>query len=182
MEHGLVMLEGAGIYRLGDHWYPVAEGDFIWMAPCLPQWFGALGKTPAKYLHLQRLESLSFGAANRSRPAEPRAGFDWARFRPSLLRWLRGSYIRRRICARRRFVKDLCVGGGPRSARGSRRAIHLRDGRDASPRCPRWRRARTSTPSRMPGASTARSACWVDLKRYALCSARGSGRGDPSNW
>jgi (S)-ureidoglycine aminohydrolase len=50
MEHGLVMLEGAGIYRLGDYWYPVAAGDFIWMAPYLPQWFGALGKVPAKYL------------------------------------------------------------------------------------------------------------------------------------
>jgi (S)-ureidoglycine aminohydrolase len=50
MEHGLLMLEGGGIYRLGDHWYPVAAGDFIWMAPWCPQWFGALGKTPAKYL------------------------------------------------------------------------------------------------------------------------------------
>jgi (S)-ureidoglycine aminohydrolase len=50
MEHGLLMLEGGGIYRLGEHWYPVAEGDFIWMAPYCPQWFGALGKTPAKYL------------------------------------------------------------------------------------------------------------------------------------
>ena len=50
MEHGLVMLAGGGIYRLGDSWYPVAEGDFIWMSPFCPQWFGALGKTPAKYL------------------------------------------------------------------------------------------------------------------------------------
>jgi len=50
MEHGLLMLEGGGIYRLGDHWYPVSEGDFIWMAPYCPQWFGALGKKPAKYL------------------------------------------------------------------------------------------------------------------------------------
>jgi (S)-ureidoglycine aminohydrolase len=50
MEHGLMMLEGGGIYRLGDHWYPVQEGDFIWMAPYCPQWFGALGKVPAKYL------------------------------------------------------------------------------------------------------------------------------------
>jgi (S)-ureidoglycine aminohydrolase len=50
MEHGLLMLAGGGIYRLGEHWYPVAEGDFIWMAPFCPQWFGALGKTPAKYL------------------------------------------------------------------------------------------------------------------------------------
>ena len=50
MEHGLLMLDGGGIYRLGDSWYPVAAGDFIWMAPFCPQWFGALGKTPAKYL------------------------------------------------------------------------------------------------------------------------------------
>lgn len=50
MEHGLLMLEGEGIYRLGDAWYPVCEGDFIWMAPFCPQWFGALGSRPASYL------------------------------------------------------------------------------------------------------------------------------------
>lgn len=50
MEHGLLMLEGGGIYKLSDSWYPVEAGDFIWMAPYCPQWFGALGKKPAKYL------------------------------------------------------------------------------------------------------------------------------------
>jgi (S)-ureidoglycine aminohydrolase len=50
MEHGLVMLEGGGIYRLGDAWYPVTAGDFIWMGPWCPQWFAAIGKVPAKYL------------------------------------------------------------------------------------------------------------------------------------
>ncbi len=50
MEHGLIMLEGGGIYRLGDSWYPVTAGDFIWMGPWCPQWFGAIGKVPAKYL------------------------------------------------------------------------------------------------------------------------------------
>jgi len=50
MEHGLIMLEGGGIYRLGDSWYPVKAGDFIWMGPWCPQWFGAIGKVPAKYL------------------------------------------------------------------------------------------------------------------------------------
>jgi (S)-ureidoglycine aminohydrolase len=50
MEHGLLMLEGGGVYRLNDCWYPVTAGDFIWMAPYCPQWFGALGKRPAKYL------------------------------------------------------------------------------------------------------------------------------------
>ncbi|MFZ3264039.1 MAG: (S)-ureidoglycine aminohydrolase [Terriglobales bacterium] len=50
MEHGLIMLEGGGIYRLGDSWYPVTAGDFIWMAPWCPQWFGAIGTVAAKYL------------------------------------------------------------------------------------------------------------------------------------
>lgn len=50
MEHGLLMLEGGGIYKLSDAWYPVEAGDFIWMGPYCPQWFGALGKIPAKYL------------------------------------------------------------------------------------------------------------------------------------
>jgi (S)-ureidoglycine aminohydrolase len=50
MEHGLLMLEGGGIYRLGDSWYPVQAGDFIWMRAYCPQWFGAIGKQPAKYL------------------------------------------------------------------------------------------------------------------------------------
>jgi (S)-ureidoglycine aminohydrolase len=50
MEHGLLMLAGGGVYRLSDKWYPVTAGDFIWMAPYCPQWFGALGKAPARYL------------------------------------------------------------------------------------------------------------------------------------
>lgn len=50
MEHGLLMLEGGGIYRLGGNWYPVTAGDFIWMGPYCPQWFCAVGRTPAKYL------------------------------------------------------------------------------------------------------------------------------------
>ena len=51
MEHGLLMLEGQGVYRLSDSWYPVRAGDFIWMAPYCPQWFVAMGKGPARYLY-----------------------------------------------------------------------------------------------------------------------------------
>jgi (S)-ureidoglycine aminohydrolase len=51
MEHGLLMLEGQGVYRLGDDWYPVRQGDVIWMAPFCPQWFVAMGKEPARYLY-----------------------------------------------------------------------------------------------------------------------------------
>src|SRR5204862_4975240 len=51
MEHGLLMVEGQGVYRLGDSWYPVQQGDVIWMASYCPQWFVAMGKGPARYLY-----------------------------------------------------------------------------------------------------------------------------------
>jgi (S)-ureidoglycine aminohydrolase len=51
MEHGLVMLDGEGVYRLEDSWYPVRAGDAIWMASYCPQWFVAMGKKPARYLY-----------------------------------------------------------------------------------------------------------------------------------
>lgn len=51
MEHGLVMLDGQGVYRLEDAWYPVRQGDTIWMAPYCAQWFVAMGKQPARYLY-----------------------------------------------------------------------------------------------------------------------------------
>ena len=50
MEHGLLMLEGGGIYRLGDSWYPVVCRRLHLDGAYCPQWFGALGKRPAKYL------------------------------------------------------------------------------------------------------------------------------------
>ncbi|ERN01054.1 hypothetical protein AMTRI_Chr03g145870 [Amborella trichopoda] len=49
-QHGLLLLEGQGIYRLGDSWYPVQSGDVIWMAPFVPQWYAALGKCRSRYL------------------------------------------------------------------------------------------------------------------------------------
>ncbi|CAG7883723.1 unnamed protein product [Brassica rapa] len=49
-QHGLLLLEGQGIYRLGDNWYPVQAGDVIWMAPFVPQWYAALGKNRSRYL------------------------------------------------------------------------------------------------------------------------------------
>jgi (S)-ureidoglycine aminohydrolase len=51
MEHGLLMLDGAGVYRLGDDYHPVQAGDVIWMAPYCPQWFVAMGKQPARYVY-----------------------------------------------------------------------------------------------------------------------------------
>ena len=51
MEHGLLMLTGQGVYRLDAEHYPVQAGDVIWMAPYCPQWFVAMGKTPASYIY-----------------------------------------------------------------------------------------------------------------------------------
>ena len=51
MEHGLQMTAGQGVYRLGDSWYPVQAGDAIWMASYCPQWFVAMGKSPARYVY-----------------------------------------------------------------------------------------------------------------------------------
>lgn len=51
MEHGLLMIQGQGLYRLAGDYHPVQEGDAIWMAPYCPQWFVATGKTPARYIY-----------------------------------------------------------------------------------------------------------------------------------
>jgi (S)-ureidoglycine aminohydrolase len=51
MEHGMMILSGQGIYRLDHDWHPVKAGDVIWLAPYCPQWFAALGQTPASYIY-----------------------------------------------------------------------------------------------------------------------------------
>jgi len=55
MEHGLLFLQGQGIYRLGKHWYPVKKGDAIWMAPYCQQWFTAMGKEQAAYIYYKNI-------------------------------------------------------------------------------------------------------------------------------
>lgn len=50
MEHGLYMLEGQGLYLLGDSHYEVEPGDFIWMGPYCPQFFWCTGWGEAAYL------------------------------------------------------------------------------------------------------------------------------------
>jgi (S)-ureidoglycine aminohydrolase len=66
MEHGLLMLDGQGVYRLGDSWYPVQAGDAIWMAPYCPQWFVAIGKTPARYLYYKDVNRDPLESEHRS--------------------------------------------------------------------------------------------------------------------
>ena len=59
MEHGLLMLEGQGVYRLEESYYPVTTGDVIWMAPYCPQWFVAMGDAPASYLYYKNVNRLA---------------------------------------------------------------------------------------------------------------------------
>lgn len=51
MEHGLYLLEGQGIYRLDDSYYPIQADDAIWMGSYCPQWFCAYGKTQSTYIY-----------------------------------------------------------------------------------------------------------------------------------
>ncbi len=55
MEHGLMYLEGQGIYMLDHQWYPIKKGDSIWMAPYCQQWFTAMGKEPAVYIYYKNV-------------------------------------------------------------------------------------------------------------------------------
>ena len=51
MEHGLYLLEGQGIYRLDEAWYPIHADDVLWMGAYCPQWFCAFGKTQSTYIY-----------------------------------------------------------------------------------------------------------------------------------
>ncbi len=53
MERGLMMLRGQGVYRLCADWHPVQAGDAVWTAPYCPQWFVAIGRTPASCICYQ---------------------------------------------------------------------------------------------------------------------------------
>lgn len=51
MEHGMLFLQGGGVYRLDADWHPVTAGDAIWIAAYCPQWFIAAGPEPARYIY-----------------------------------------------------------------------------------------------------------------------------------
>jgi (S)-ureidoglycine aminohydrolase len=55
MEHGLLYLQGQGVYMLGQEWFPIKKGDSIWMGPYCQQWFTAMGKEPAVYIYYKNV-------------------------------------------------------------------------------------------------------------------------------
>jgi (S)-ureidoglycine aminohydrolase len=50
MEHGLLVIEGSGIYRLNRDWVEVEAGDFMWLRAFCPQGCYATGSGPFRYL------------------------------------------------------------------------------------------------------------------------------------
>lgn len=64
MEHGLLMLEGQGLYLLGQDWHEVWQDDFIWMGPFCPQFFYPTGWTRSAYMLYKDVNrDLDFGHA-----------------------------------------------------------------------------------------------------------------------
>jgi (S)-ureidoglycine aminohydrolase len=55
MEHGLVFLQGGGMYYLGNRWMEVKKDDFIWMGPYCPQSFYPAGKTASRYIYYKNV-------------------------------------------------------------------------------------------------------------------------------
>ena len=70
MEHGLLMLAGGGIYRLGDHWYPGDRGRLHLDGALLPAVVRRARQDAREISHLQRLEppSAADEIDHRSRP------------------------------------------------------------------------------------------------------------------
>ncbi len=58
MEHGMLFLDGSGVYRLDAEWHPVQAGDAIWIAPFCPQWFIAAGPEPARYIYYKNVNRM----------------------------------------------------------------------------------------------------------------------------
>jgi len=55
MEHGLMYLQGQAIYMLDNEWYPVKQGDSIWMAPYCQQWATAMGQEDSVYIYYKNV-------------------------------------------------------------------------------------------------------------------------------
>jgi len=55
MEHGLLVLQGKGLYYLDGDWMEVEKDDFIWMGPYCPQSYYATGPDPTRYIYYKNV-------------------------------------------------------------------------------------------------------------------------------
>jgi len=58
MEHGMLFLDGSGVYRLDADWHPVTAGDALWIGAYCAQWFIAAGPSPARYIYYKDVNRL----------------------------------------------------------------------------------------------------------------------------
>ena len=123
MEHGLLMLAGQGIYRLEDTWYPVQQGDVIWMAPVLPAVVCRDGQGARTLFVLQGCQSRSAEGWSHThedihahrckrRPAERRTGRTGWLLRSRAARPSRASCSAGRTRKRATFSKSLFTEAG----------------------------------------------------------------------
>ena len=173
MEHGLLMLEGGGIYRLGDGWYPVDGGRFHLDGALLPA-----------VVRRARQERRRNTSSTKTGTDEPRPSID-DRARPRARdagRFLRAPppvvtrvvFTRGRSARPRISSKRLCARRRPRRSAKTPSATPSRAGRAPTRNC---RAVATGShidaiPQRR-AATTARSACSAGWKRSARCSAQG---------
>ena len=93
MEHGLLMLEGGGIYRLGTEWYPVAGRRLHLDGAVLPAVVRRDRQDAGEVPDLQGLESLpAMTSASRLTASMPTAAGSPTNSR----RWPRSPSARRR--------------------------------------------------------------------------------------
>ena len=154
----------------------MTAGDFIWMGPWCPQWFGAIGKVPAKYLiykdwnrhplagstpmnlEIDRDRLISeIEALAAISDAEP----------PAVTQNCFYSHRSQSPC----LDESAMRGSRARGARKMPSEILSRAGMGRTqPR--QWSApARISTRFRTPGNTMASWACWEGWKRYGRCGA-----------
>ena len=177
MEHGLLMLEGGGIYRLGDALVSGAGGRLHLDGAVLPAVVRRARQAPAKYLIYKDWNR--HPASHAAMTIDSRLT-DRLVANSTLAQYLRRAAARRhahrllasRTCVARAYVKGLCADAGlaiREDAVGNTFARWAGTEPDLPPSAP----ARTSTPFPMPDATTARSACSAGWKPSARCSAAG---------
>ena len=51
MQHGIYVLQGKGLYYLGDRWHQIQKDDYIWLNNYTPQSFYCTGQIATRYLY-----------------------------------------------------------------------------------------------------------------------------------
>ena len=183
------MLEGGGIYRLGDSWYPVTAGDFIWMGPWCPQWFGAIGKVPAKYLIYKDWNRHPVGRVS-DRHSIMKLEIDRDRLLSEIETLAAISDAEAPAVTRIVFTPTDLKARAWLTARCEEAGLAVRQDAignifarwpGSDPQRPRLAPARISMPSPTRENTTALWECWADWKPYVHCRQAASGRNIPSS-